>query len=86
MRHSLIARLDADLASISNGARAQPAAAGHRSATARPGGGPPDLITVSVTDGQVTDARVRTRGGSDRAFPQSDLADRWSPCRPASVR
>jgi len=72
VRHSLISRLDADLASISNGPgrnRPPPDTLGE----GPQGGGPPDLITVSVTDGQVTDARVRTRGGSDRAFPQSDL-------------
>jgi two-component system, OmpR family, sensor kinase len=73
VRHSLVARLDADLASISNGPgrnRPPPDALGDPPTG---GGGPPDLISVSVTDGQVSDARVRTRGGSDRAFPPSDL-------------
>ena len=58
VRHSLISRLDADLASISNGPgrnRPPPDAFGE----GPQGGGPPDLITVSVTDGQVTDARAR---------------------------
>jgi len=72
VRHSLISRLDADLASISNGPgrnRPPPDAIGD----GPQGGGPPDLITVSVIDGQVTDARVRTRGGSDRALPPTDV-------------
>jgi two-component system OmpR family sensor kinase len=72
VRHSLVSRLDADLAAVSNGPgrNRPPVTAGDAPPN---GGGPPDLITVSITDGQVTDARVRTRGGSDRVFPQSDL-------------
>ena len=74
VRHSLISRLDSELAAVSNGpGRPRPSDAVGDGPPAG-GGGPPDLITVNVTDGQVTDARVRTRGGSDRAFPQSDLA------------
>src|SRR4029079_19306849 len=37
------------------------------------GARPPDLIPVTRTAGRVPGARARPRGGSDRAFPQSDL-------------
>ena len=73
VRHSLISRLDADLAAISNGPGRNRPPPPDALGDGPQGAGPPDLITVSVTDGQVTDARVRTRGGSDRALPPNDI-------------
>jgi len=73
VRQSLISRLDTELFSISNGpGRSRPP---DTLGDPPPGGPPPspDLISVTVQDGQVVDARVRTRGGYDRVFPQSDL-------------
>jgi two-component system, OmpR family, sensor kinase len=73
VRQSLISRLDTELFSISNGpGRIRPP----ETFGENPQAGPPpspDLISVTVQDGQVVDARVRTRGGFDRSFPQSDL-------------
>ena len=74
VRQSLISRLDSELFSVGAGpgpGRPRPA-----DVVAAPTDGPPpapDIISVTIVDGQVQDARVRTRGGSDRAFPDSDL-------------
>ncbi len=78
VRQSLISRLDVELVTIGNGPGPGPGRSRSLNPTGdNPGNGPPpspDLVTVTLADGQVTDARVRTRSGYDQLLPDADLA------------